>query len=165
MVIPFLEMSTNQEYLVQRIRELAKGSGINDYRWNSTNSYDSNWDEHVTTDAAVRTTNNRKLGPYIFMPYFAFFQIIFHLFCAYMDSQLMPLPQPGGRPFYNRYVVLAEKKSLKEIIEEVNTKSKCAILCTNPTKPKFNFISDDKIHHCNHVRRNSNISDHYFLKS
>lgn len=53
MVLPFLEMSTNQEYLVQRIRELARGSGINDYRWNSSNSYDLNWDEHVTTDAAV----------------------------------------------------------------------------------------------------------------
>lgn len=52
-IIPFLEMSTNQEYLVQRIRELAKGSGINDYRWNSSNSFDINWDEHVTTDAAV----------------------------------------------------------------------------------------------------------------
>lgn len=54
MVIPFLQMSSNQEHLVQRIRELAKGSGINDYRWNSSNSYDSNWDEHVPTDAAVR---------------------------------------------------------------------------------------------------------------
>lgn len=53
MVIPFLEMSTNQEYLVQRIRGLAKGSGINDYRWNSGYSYDINWDDHVTTDAAV----------------------------------------------------------------------------------------------------------------
>lgn len=55
-VIPFLDMTSNQEYLVRRIRELAKGSGINDYRWNSSNAYDSNWDEHVTTDAAVSAT-------------------------------------------------------------------------------------------------------------
>lgn len=66
----------------------------------------------------------------------------------------MPLPQPGGRPFYNRYVVFADKKSLKETIEEVNSKSKCAILVTNPTKPKFNFISDDKVHSCTHDRNN-----------
>lgn len=59
MVLPFLQMSTNQEYLVQRIRELARGSGINDYRWNSSNSYDLNWDEHVTTDAAV-SSNSKK---------------------------------------------------------------------------------------------------------
>lgn len=84
--------------------------------------------------------------------FFFFFQIIFHLFCAYMDSQLNPLPAPGGRPFFNRYIVLGDKKSLKETIEEVKSKSKCAILYTIPTKPKFNFISDDKVHHCNHVR-------------
>lgn len=56
MVLPFLEMTTNQEYLVKRIRELANGSGINDYRWNSANSYDLHWDEHITTDAAVSNT-------------------------------------------------------------------------------------------------------------
>lgn len=61
MVLPFLEMSTNQEYLVQRIRELARGSGINDYRWNSSNSYDLNWDEHVTTDAAVSLESIEKI--------------------------------------------------------------------------------------------------------
>lgn len=63
----------------------------------------------------------------------------------------MPLPQPGGRPFYNRYVVFGDKKSAKETIEEVRSKAKYAILCTNPVKPKFNLVSDDKIHHCNHV--------------
>lgn len=71
-----------------------------------------------------------------------------------MDSQLNPLPPPGGRPFFNRYVVLGDKKSFKETIEEVKSKSKCAISYTNPTKPKFNFISDDKVHHCNHDRNN-----------
>lgn len=68
-----------------------------------------------------------------------------------MDSQLNPLPPPGGRPFFHRYVVLGDKKSFKETLEEVKSKSKYAILYTNPTKPKFNFISDDKVHHCNHV--------------
>lgn len=63
----------------------------------------------------------------------------------------MPLPPPGGRPFFNRYIVLGDKKSLKETIEEAKSKSKCAILYSNPTKPKFNFISDDKVHHCTHV--------------
>ncbi|XP_055625345.1 transmembrane protein 209 [Toxorhynchites rutilus septentrionalis] len=135
LLIPFLEMSTNQEYLVQRIRDLSKGSCITDYRWNSGSSYKGlNWDEHLPTDSAV----------------------IFHLFCTYMDSQLRPLPQPGGRPFYHRYVVMADKTSPKETLLEVKTKNKakCAILCTNPMKPKFNFISDDKIHTCAHDRNN-----------
>lgn len=81
-----------------------------------------------------------------------FFQIIFHLFCAYIDSQLMPLPQGSGRPFYDRYIVWGDKKSPKETLEEVKAKAKCAIMVTNAHKPKFNFISDDKIHNCNHVR-------------
>lgn len=64
----------------------------------------------------------------------------------------MPLPQPGGRPFYNRYVVIGDKKSIRETVEEVKAKTKTAIMMNNPTKPKFNFISDDKLHHCSHVR-------------
>lgn len=143
-VIPFLEISTNQEYLVQRIRELSKGSGINDYRWNSGNN---NWDEHLPNDAAVSQLPSNDSTPTNAFP----FQIIFQVFCAYMDSQLMPLPQPGGRAFYNRYVVWGDKKSSKEILEEVKEKSKCAILVTNHNKPKFNFVYDDKIHSCNHV--------------
>lgn len=63
----------------------------------------------------------------------------------------MPLPQPGGRAFYNRYVVIGDKKSIRETLEEVKAKTKTAIMVNNPTKPKFNFISDDKVHHCCHV--------------
>lgn len=133
LIVPFLEMSTNQEYLVQRIKDLAKGSCIADYRWNSGSSYHGlNWDEHLPTDSAI----------------------LFHLFCTYLDSQLMPLPQPGGRPFFNRYVVIGDKKTPKETIAEVKNKSKCAILCTNQLKPKFNFISDDKVHNCAYDRNN-----------
>lgn len=79
------------------------------------------------------------------------FQVIFHMFCTYLDSQLPPLPQPGGRAFFNRYVVSGDKKSPKEIIAEVKNKTKCAILCTNIMKPKLNFISDGKIHNSVHV--------------
>ncbi|XP_058055014.1 transmembrane protein 209 [Anopheles bellator] len=135
LLIPFLEMSTNQEYLVQRIKDLSKGSCIADYRWNSGASYKGlSWDEHLPTDSAI----------------------IFHLFCTYLDSQLRPLPQPGGRPFYNRYVVVGDKKSSKETLAEVSgkNKAKCAILCTNPMKPKLNFVSDDKIHSCAYDRNN-----------
>ena len=78
------------------------------------------------------------------------------MFCTYLDSQLPPIPQPGERPFYSRYVVIGDKKSPKEIIAEAKAKNtKCAILCTNLMKPKFNFISNDKIHNCNQVRSRS----------
>lgn len=63
-----------------------------------------------------------------------------------MDSQLPPLPQPGGRSFFNRYVVMGDKKSPEEIKAEVKNKSNCAILCTNTLRPKFNFITNKRIH-------------------
>ncbi|XP_067646124.1 transmembrane protein 209 isoform X2 [Eurosta solidaginis] len=134
LILPFLEMSSNQEYLVQRIKDLAQGSCIADYRWNSGAAYNGlKWDEHLPTDAAI----------------------LFHLFCVYMDSQLMPLPQGGGRPFYNRYVVMGkEKRSAKETLALVQNKAHCAILCTNPQKPRFNFISDKEIHTCAYDRNN-----------
>lgn len=54
MIVPFLEMSTNQEYLVRRISDLAKGCVLSEYRWNSGGNYNSlNWDEHLPTDSAV----------------------------------------------------------------------------------------------------------------
>ena len=71
-----------------------------------------------------------------------------------MDSQLRPLPQ-GGRPFYDRYVIIGDKKTTKETIAEVKNKAKCAILCTNPLKPKFNLISDGKIHNAAGQDRNN----------
>ncbi|XP_013117544.1 transmembrane protein 209 [Stomoxys calcitrans] len=134
MIVPFLEMSSNQEYLVKRIKDLAKGSCIADYRWNSGSEYHGlKWDEHLPTDSAI----------------------LFHLFCVYLDTQLMPLPQGGGRPFYSRYVIIGEdKRSAKDTVALVQNKARCAILCSNPLKPKFNFISDGEIHNCAYDRNN-----------
>lgn len=133
LIVPFLEISTNQEYVVQRIKDLAKGTCIADYRWNCGSSHQGQrWDEHLPTDAAI----------------------LFHLFCTYLDSQLMPLPQPGGRSFFNRYVIIGDKKTVKETVANVTNKSRCAMLCTNLLNPKFNFISDKEIHNCVYDRNN-----------
>ncbi|XP_034483377.1 transmembrane protein 209 [Drosophila innubila] len=135
MLLPFLDTFNNQEYLVQRIRELSQGSCIGDYRWNSGNAHNGQeWGDHLPTDAAI----------------------LFHLFCVYLDSQLMPLPQGGGRPFHSRYVLTREeKRSTKDIINAVNNKAHCAILITNnQLKPKFNFISEKELHNCAYDRNN-----------
>ena len=78
LLIPFLEMSTNQEYLVQRIKDLAKGSCLADYRWNSGSAYKGiSWDEHLPTDSAVSKhthtrwdANVRMLIVLVFVDYF-----------------------------------------------------------------------------------------------
>lgn len=53
-IIPFLELTPNQEYLVKRIRELAKGGCMSEFRWNSGSSFNGkDWDNSLPTDSAV----------------------------------------------------------------------------------------------------------------
>lgn len=85
------------------------------YKWNS-GSFDSSYnEEHIPTDSGI----------------------IFHLFCTYLDSQIWRSPE-FQRPFSDRYVSTVGCK-------EIKNKSKCAIICSSPMKPKFGFISDGKI--------------------
>lgn len=54
LLIPFLELSPNQEYLVNRIKELGKGSCLAEFRHGATTDASGGpWDEHLPTDAAV----------------------------------------------------------------------------------------------------------------
>ncbi|XP_052847562.1 transmembrane protein 209-like isoform X1 [Drosophila gunungcola] len=130
MLLAFLDGFSNQEYLVQRIKELSKGTYIKDYRWNSGRaSYGQEWQGNLPTDAAI----------------------VFHLFCVYLDSQLMPLPQGAGqRPFYSRYVIIRDEKPVKDIVPCVKNKANCAILATDSQQPnpKFNLISKLKLQDC-----------------
>lgn len=123
LLVPFLELTSNQEYLVNRIKELSKGSCLTEFKYAANQIAAVSWDEHLPTDAAV----------------------IFHLFCTYLDMQMLPLPQPGGRPFYDRYVIVGDKKSHSELMAEVKNKAKCAILVSNPLKPVFHFANANKI--------------------
>lgn len=132
-LIPFLELTTNQEYMVQRIRELAKGSCMKLYKFNLVTFSQPDQADHIPSDAGI----------------------IFHLFCTYLDSQLHPLPDVP-RAFFSRYVVVGDAKKITTdyIIKEMNkNKAKCGILCSNPITPKFNFISD-KVHTSSYDRNN-----------
>lgn len=144
LLIPFLELTPNQEYLVNRIKELSQGSCLAEFRHSISNS--EPWDEHLPTDAAVSGMSYLNGGNFKCL-YFFLYQVIFHLFCTYVDMQLLPLPQPGGRPFYDRYVIMGDKRSHSELMAEIETKNKtkCAILVSNPLKPVFNFISAKKV--------------------
>lgn len=53
-VIQFLEISSNQEYLVRRIRDLAKGGCMSDFKWNGGGNYNGKqWDYSLPTDSVV----------------------------------------------------------------------------------------------------------------
>lgn len=135
-LIPFLELTTNQEFLVQRLRELAKGSCLANYKF-SSGSYDiisNQHNDHTPNDAGI----------------------VFHIFCTYLDSQLQPVPDIP-RPFYTRYVIIGDSKktSVEHLLKETSkNKAKCAIICSNQFTPKFNFVTTDKIHGSSHDRNN-----------
>lgn len=105
LIVPFLEVTTNQEYLVARIKALAKGGAMSEFRWNSGESFHGKeWEEHLPTDSAV----------------------VMHLLASYFDSQLPPLPHnPEGRPFTSQYFLKSTEKLPKgksfPIIHEVQT--------------------------------------------
>lgn len=54
-IVEFVQVSSNQEYLVQRIRDLARGCVLAEYRWNGGGTYGGvAWDEHLPVDSTVR---------------------------------------------------------------------------------------------------------------
>uniref|UniRef100_A0A1B0BYW4 Transmembrane protein 209 n=1 Tax=Glossina palpalis gambiensis TaxID=67801 RepID=A0A1B0BYW4_9MUSC len=134
LVVQFLDITDNQIYLVQRIKDFAEGWCIADYNWNTGSDHlYFKWNDQLPTDAAI----------------------IFHFFCVYFDTQLLPLPHKANRPFYSRYVIIAEHNRCPlDTVAMVNNRAGCAILCTDPLKPKFNFISHGEIHNCAYDRNN-----------
>lgn len=53
-LIPFLEATPNQDYLEKRIRQLARGGCMSEFKWNGGSSYNGKeWDESLPTDSAV----------------------------------------------------------------------------------------------------------------
>lgn len=60
-LIPFLELTPNQEYLVKRIHELSQGGCMSDFKWSSGGSFnDKPWDSSLPTDCAVRLLGSAR---------------------------------------------------------------------------------------------------------
>ena len=85
MLVAFLELLPHQEYIVNRIQELAKAGSMSEYRWNSGGQlHGKDRDEHLPIEAAL----------------------IMHLLATYLDSQLPPVAKHAeGRPFSSQYLV------------------------------------------------------------
>lgn len=80
-LVPFLELSNNQDYLVHRIKVLAKGGSMSEFKWNSGGSYNGKeWDSSLPTDSAVNISykninslfSKKKSNFYSFTDYNAF---------------------------------------------------------------------------------------------
>lgn len=88
-VVPYLDFSSNQEYLVKRIKDLGKDGCMGEFCWNSGGDYGKEWGEHLPTDAAL----------------------VVHLFCTYMDSRLPTQPKyPDGKTFTSQHFIKTPDK-------------------------------------------------------
>ncbi|XP_066580165.1 transmembrane protein 209 [Amia ocellicauda] len=89
-IVQYLDITPNQEYLVERIKELAHGGCMSSFRWNSGGDIKARkWDTDLPTDSAI----------------------IMHVFCTYLDSRLPPHPKyPDGKTFTSQHFIQTPDK-------------------------------------------------------
>ncbi|XP_057710387.1 transmembrane protein 209 isoform X2 [Corythoichthys intestinalis] len=82
-MVQYLDITPNQEYLVDRIKELAHSGCMSSFRWNRGGDLKTRkWDTDLPTDCAV----------------------LMHIFCTYLDSRLPPHPKyPDGKTFTSQH--------------------------------------------------------------
>lgn len=117
LLLPYLEITSNQQYIMQRIRELAEGSTMRDFDGQSGGKFnDIPWDAHLPSDA----------------------ELIMHLMVTYFDAKLPPLiSEPLKRPFSTQYFVESPKKP---------TQTELAIYQQGSRPPYYQLIVNGEIH-------------------
>lgn len=117
-VIPYLDLSANQEYLIKRISELGKDGCISEFSWNRGGCYGKEWGEHLPNDASL----------------------VMHLFCTYMDSRLPVHPKyPDQRTFTSQYFLKTPNKP------DLNKKDNFYIYQTSINPPHFQVIIGEHV--------------------
>lgn len=89
-IVQYLDLTPNQEYLCERIKELSQGGCMSSFRWNRGGDFKGRkWDTDLPTDSAI----------------------IMHVFCTYLDSRLPPHPKyPDGKTFTSQHFFQAPNK-------------------------------------------------------
>ncbi|KFV99718.1 Transmembrane protein 209, partial [Fulmarus glacialis] len=89
-IVQYLDLTPNQEYLVERIKELSQGGCMSSFRWNRGGDFKGRkWDTDLPTDSSI----------------------IMHVFCTYLDSRLPPHPKyPDGKTFTSQHFIQTPDK-------------------------------------------------------
>jgi len=133
-VIPYLDVCSNQEYLVKRLEDLATGGCLRLYKWDSGGTYKGKrWDQELPTDA----------------------HIISHLFCTYMDIHL-----PSNPRYQHGF---SELHFLKPPNKPSDRKCDICILQTRSQPPHFKVIDSNDVHDTPPGRHNLFVTISIFL--
>ncbi|XP_072175558.1 transmembrane protein 209-like [Diadema setosum] len=83
MLLSYLDVSPNQEYVIQRYKELARGGYLCEFRWDQGGEQKGRkWHKDLPTDCVL----------------------VLHALCTYLDSCLPPHPKhPDGKTFTDQY--------------------------------------------------------------
>ncbi|XP_047660241.1 transmembrane protein 209-like [Tachysurus fulvidraco] len=89
-IVQYLDITSNQEYLVERIKELAHSGCMSSFRWNAGgNLKNRKWDTDLPTDS----------------------DILMNILCTYLDSRLPPHPKyPDGKTFTSQHFIQTPNK-------------------------------------------------------
>ncbi|XP_072038570.1 transmembrane protein 209-like isoform X2 [Amphiura filiformis] len=117
MVLPYLDIHSNQEYVVQRIRDLSKGGCMSDFRWNQGSEFKGRkWDQDLPTDSAI----------------------VMHMLCSYLDSRLPAHPKyPDGKTFASQYFMKTPDKP------DLKKKDNLLLFQTKINPPHYKVIITD----------------------
>ncbi|XP_054724531.1 transmembrane protein 209-like [Uloborus diversus] len=116
-ILPYLDLHLNQEYLCRRLKDLAQGGCMGEFKWNSGGSYnDKQWCDDLPNDSAI----------------------IMHILCCYLDAHLPQEPHfPEGKPFSSKYFKKVPEKP-------VVSKDLHYIYQSSLNPPHFNvFLGED----------------------
>uniref|UniRef100_A0A8C7NTU6 Transmembrane protein 209 n=1 Tax=Oncorhynchus mykiss TaxID=8022 RepID=A0A8C7NTU6_ONCMY len=82
-IVQYLDITPNQEYLVERIKELAHSGCMSSFRWDRGGDLKARkWDTDLPSDCAI----------------------LMHVLCTYLDSRLPPHPKyPDGKTFTSQH--------------------------------------------------------------
>ncbi|XP_064360065.1 transmembrane protein 209-like isoform X1 [Dromaius novaehollandiae] len=138
----YLDITPNQEYLVERIKELSQGGCMSSFRWNRGGDFKGRkWGTDLPTDCAIFSYwGEEETGdPYILM----------HIFCTYLDSRLPPSPKyPDGRTFTSQHFIQTPDKP------DITNENVFCIYQSNINPPHYELIYHRHVYNLPEGRNN-----------
>ncbi|XP_007436042.1 transmembrane protein 209 isoform X1 [Python bivittatus] len=127
-IVQYLDLTPNQEYLVERIKELSQGGCMSSFRWNRGGDFKARrWDTDLPTDSGI----------------------IMHVFCTYLDARLPPHPKyPDGKTFTSQHFIQTPDKP------DISNENLFCIYQSSINPPHYELIYQQQVYNLPKGRNN-----------